>query len=194
VTGDGAADPLDRRLTAALERLSHAQRMARVDAAYRLGLSPTQLAVLQLLAAAPPGRRTAAELATELEVTAPTMSGTVAALRRKDLVTEELGVGRRRPLRLTRKGAMLVRRADRALEPLRSAVSALSQREQGELLEAALRLIAALQRAGIVTVARMCTTCRFFDDARPVPRCRLLQVELPPEALRVDCPDHEPAA
>lgn len=59
-------------------------------------------------------------------------------------------------------------------------------------------VIAELQRAGVITVARMCVTCRHFrpdahDGERPH-HCALLDVALAEESLRIDCPEHEQAA
>jgi hypothetical protein len=62
-----------------------------------------------------------------------------------------------------------------------------------------MRLISALQGAGVITVARMCVSCRFFrPDTRPrsvSPHyCALLDLPLSGADLRTDCPEHEPAA
>ena len=59
-------------------------------------------------------------------------------------------------------------------------------------------LTGALQRSGLITVARMCVTCRFFRrDLRPGKasphHCALLDVPLGGHNLRVDCPEHEAA-
>ncbi|WP_144440539.1 hypothetical protein [Limnochorda pilosa] len=75
-------------------------------------------------------------------------------------------------------------------------MSTLPRRQREGLLQGLLELIAALNRAGVITVARTCLTCRFFEPAAPsgsgVHRCRLLEKPLAAEDLRVDCPDHEP--
>ncbi|MDQ3792176.1 MAG: MarR family transcriptional regulator, partial [Actinomycetota bacterium] len=62
-----------------------------------------------------------------------------------------------------------------------------------------MRLIFALQGAGVITVARMCVSCRFFRpdahqrSASPH-HCALLDMPLSGVDLRTDCPEHEPAA
>lgn len=55
-----------------------------------------------------------------------------------------------------------------------------------------------LQRSGLITVARMCVTSRFFRrDVYPAEasshHCGLLDVPLGDSYLRVDCPEHEAA-
>jgi hypothetical protein len=61
-----------------------------------------------------------------------------------------------------------------------------------------MELTGSLQRSGLITVARMCVTCRFFRrDVRPGEasphHCGLLDVPLGGPNLRVDCPEHEAA-
>ena len=72
-----------------------------------------------------------------------------------------------------------------------------SAEEKGYLLDALLRLIAELQAAGLITVARMCRSCVFFDpdvhdDPQAPHHCRLLDQPLKLTELRVDCPDYQP--
>lgn len=57
-------------------------------------------------------------------------------------------------------------------------------------------LIARLHAAGVITVARMCVTCRFFrkdqhDDSSTPHHCNLLDMPLKRRDLRLDCPEHE---
>jgi hypothetical protein len=62
-----------------------------------------------------------------------------------------------------------------------------------------LDLIAGLHRSGVITVARMCVTCRFFrrnqhaGAARPH-HCALVDMSMADGELRVDCAEHEPSA
>jgi hypothetical protein len=62
-----------------------------------------------------------------------------------------------------------------------------------------MRLISALQGAGVITVARMCVSCRYFrpdTHQRSVSphHCVLLDLPLSGADLRTDCPEHKPAA
>jgi hypothetical protein len=71
--------------------------------------------------------------------------------------------------------------------------------EKEAVMRFLMRLISALQGAGVITVARMCVTCRFFrPDAHPGSasphHCALLDLPLSEADLRTDCPEHEPAA
>ena len=60
-------------------------------------------------------------------------------------------------------------------------------------------LIGSLQKSGMISVARMCVTCRFLrPDAQrgedSSHYCALLDVPLAGSELRTDCPEHELAA
>jgi DNA-binding MarR family transcriptional regulator len=190
-------DDLDAKLAAALERTGQALRVRLWDTGRRHGLTPTQLQVLLRLASDPPARRRVGALAAEFDVSHPTISDAVAVLRHKRLAEPETG-RRGAPLRLTPQGRELASAVAGWHEPILTALGRLDAGEKERALHLLLELIAGLQRAGIVTVARMCVTCRFFrPDRHAAParhHCALLDIPLAGADLRVDCPEHEQAA
>jgi DNA-binding MarR family transcriptional regulator len=193
----GPAD-LDARLAAAIERAGQAMRVQLWDRAKEHGLSPTQLQVLLRLATDPPARRKVGAIAAELDVTHPTISDAVTVLRRKGLV-EPRAPGRAAPLTLSGRGWALTEDLATWHERTRRALASFADEDKQASLRFLLDLIAALQRAGVVTVARMCVTCRFFrPDAHPGDarrhHCALLDTPMSDGELRVDCPEHEPQA
>jgi DNA-binding MarR family transcriptional regulator len=179
---------------AAAERLGQAIRVLRGGAAYRAGLSGAQLSALEILERAPAARRRVSALAAELDLTQATVSEAVGALVRKGLATAVPAGGRSRRLDLTVAGRRVLEEAADWADPLAAAFGARSVEQQETTLAALLDVIADLQRAGVITVSRMCVTCRYFDRSGPVPRCALVDAPLPPAALRVDCPEHESVA
>ncbi|ANZ43226.1 MarR family transcriptional regulator [Lentzea guizhouensis] len=195
---DGTAG-LDRRLADALERIGHGMRSLAQRTAREHGLSPLQQQAVLALAQQPQARREVAALAQEFDVTTPTMSDAVTALERKGLVSRSPGAdGRRRSLTLTVAGLEVATQLSSWDDPLTAALAALPDADRATTLHTLLRVIADLQRAGVVSVARTCTTCRFFGrDEHPDPaaphHCHLLRVPLPLTALRVDCLEHETA-
>ena len=168
--------------------------------AQRHGLTPIQLGLLLRLAADPPERRRPGALAREFDVSNASLSDSIAALERKGLVERRRLAHDRRgfALSLTPAGARLARRLEGVAAPVAQAVGALEPERQVALLRALYDVIAELRRAGVVTVARMCVTCRHFrPDVRAGERphhCALLDVPLAEASLRVDCPEHERAA
>lgn len=59
------------------------------------------------------------------------------------------------------------------------------------MLSGLLKLIYELNRAGVITVQRMCFTCANYHLENGQHYCRLLQTKLAANELRIDCPEHE---
>jgi DNA-binding MarR family transcriptional regulator len=189
---------IDAKLAAALERSGQALRVQLWDAAKQSSLTPTQLQLVLRLAADPSAGRRVGALAAELDVTHPTVSDAVAVLRRKRLV-ERHGERRGSPLTLTARGRDVAARLAGWDTRLREQLAELPAESKATTLRLLLDLIAGLQRSGAITVARMCSTCRFFrPDAHPdaVERhhCALVDMPMSDSQLRVDCAEHERAA
>lgn len=191
--------PLDERLAAALAKVSLAARHELRRAAAREGLSAVQAQVLIVLAREGPLEM--GDLAGRLGLTAPTVTDAVAALERRGLVRrQEDPQDRRRVLvRAAARGRQLG--AEMSLWPdlFREAIGALAPGEKKVLFRFLVRLIVSLVRKGVVQNARMCATCTYFRpkvraDRRYPHHCALADVPLGPETLRVECPDHQPAA
>jgi DNA-binding MarR family transcriptional regulator len=190
---------LDHKLAAALERVSQAVRVQLWDQAKAYGLTPTQLQVLLRLAYPPRQHRRVGVLAAELDLTQPTVSDAVAVLRRKGLIDrEQIGTNPRSAiLSLSARGAELAQTLEGWDIRMRNVLAELPATQKAEALRLLLDLIAGFQRAGVVTLARMCVTCRFFRPNTHGPErhhCALLDLPLAPADLRVDCPEHERAA
>src|ERR1700728_4276376 len=100
---------LDAKIVGALDRVGEALGVLARRAAAAHDLSVTQMRVLARLRAGPPPEALTTELARELDVSGPTVSDTLAALRRKGLVEQvaDPADGRRRVLRLTPAGHSL---------------------------------------------------------------------------------------
>jgi DNA-binding MarR family transcriptional regulator len=192
---------LDATLAAALDRLGEALRGLARDAANARGLSTVQLRLLGRLAAGPPPSPEVRALSRELDLTEPTVSEAVSALRRKGLVERGRDAldGRRFRLTLTPRGRAVAEDAADWAEPLERELAALPHPDRVAALGLALALIDRLQRAGVVEVARMCVTCVHFRphahaDLTAPHHCALLGRRLSPADLRVDCAEHERAA
>jgi DNA-binding MarR family transcriptional regulator len=189
-----ATPDIDAKLAAAVERAGQALRVQLWDAARESGLTPTQLQLLLRLEADPVAGRRVSALAAELDVTHPTVSDAVAVLRRKGLV-ERHGARRGSPLKLTVRGREVAGRLAGWDTRLRRQLAELPAPSKATTLRLLLDLIAGLQRSGAITVARMCSTCRFFrPDAHPdsVERhhCALVDMPMSDSQLRVDCAEH----
>jgi len=190
-------EDVDSKIVAALERLAQAFRVLlwRVGQAY--GLSPIQVQFLCYLLYQPPAYRRVSHLAQAFRLTKATVSDAVAALTSKGLVRRRPDASDRRSARLdlTPAGRRLAHRLAAWADGVRDSLDFAGSDDKVAVLNFLMRLILELQRAGVITVARMCLTCRFFQpDAHPgtpTPHhCALLDRPLSPAMLRVDCPEH----
>lgn len=182
------------KVVAALDRIARGVRAHRQAIATAAGLSPLQADLVRTLAGGTPPPALAGPLAGELGVSQPTVSDSLIALERKGHISREATPGdrRRSTFVLTESGRRLAAELDEADDVLRAGIAVLPETDQEAALRVLLNLIGSLLDSGVLAVARTCPTCRFFDDTRG-PRCTLLGVPLPPQDLRVDCAEHQPA-
>ena len=193
-------DDVDTKLVAALERLSQVFRVRLREEAWKRDLSSTQAQFLIYLLYHDVELRRVSQLAREFDLTKATVSDAVASLETKRLVQREQWPEDRRvvTLRLTPDGEKLATILSEWADPVREHLERFSPEERKAVMRFLVGLIGSLQRSGLITVARMCVTCRFFlqdiHPDEPAPHhCGLLGVPLSGADLRVDCPEHEPA-
>ena len=191
---------VDAKIVAALERLSQVFRVRLQEEAWELDLSPTQARFLIYLHYHDVELRRISQLAREFDLTQATVSDAVATLETKGLVRREQWPEDRRivTLRLTPDGENLATTLSGWADPIREHLQPFSPDDREAVMRFLIGLIGSLQRSGLITVARMCVTCRFFQqDIHPgeplLHHCALLDVPLGRADLRVDCPEHEPA-
>ena len=191
-------EPLSQRIAVGLAKLSLALRHRAWRQAPR-SLTPTQGQVLTALARRP--GLTLGQVAEALAVRAPTASDAVATLERKGLVekTRRPDDARVLALTLTSEGRRIAEQADRWPDFLAAAIDDLADDEQRVLLRTLLTLIRTLQQRGEISPAAMCISCRYFrpcvhDDPRRAHHCALVDAAFGDADLRLDCPEHEPAA
>ncbi len=164
------------------------------------GLTPTQLEILLLLERRFPGGARLTELADVLAVSAPTASGAVDALVEKGLARRARRTDDARAVRLslTPRGRREAVRAGEWPEALIAAVDDLSGPERAVLLRSLTKMIRGLQSRGLMPVARMCASCRFFRphahaEAERPHHCDFVDAPFGDGELRLDCEDHEAA-
>lgn len=192
---------VDKKILAALERLSQALRVRLREEAQERGLSPIQAQFLVHLLFHGTELRRVGRLAEEFDLTPATVSDAVGSLEKKGLVERYPWPGDRRiaTLRLTPEGEEAARGIATWANAVEGSLPASSSEEKEVVMQFLMGLIASLQRAGVVTVARMCVSCRFYrPDAHPGKEsphhCALLDLPLARSDLRADCPEHELAA
>jgi DNA-binding MarR family transcriptional regulator len=190
---------VDSKVVAALERLGEVFRLLLREKAQEHGLSPIQARFLVYLLHHGVELRRVSQLAREFGLTQATVSDAVDALEAKGFIGREPWPADRRvvTLRLTPEGELLAAELSTWADPIREHLRNSSPGESEVVMRFLMQLIGSLQRSGVITVARMCVTCRFFQpdihpDADSPHHCGLLDVPLAGSDLRIDCPEHEP--
>ncbi len=183
---------LDRKFIAAVERLARALRVARQQLATGHQISLLQLQLLELLDVR--GQRRVGELASELDITQPTVSDALAALQKKGAIERERDSTDRRAtvVSLSKSGRSLAAQLAKELEPLLDVDRDTDDDQQAVALRALLEEIRRLQLGGVITVNRSCLTCRHYKPPgrSRAGHCVLLDEVLGNRDLRVHCPDH----
>jgi DNA-binding MarR family transcriptional regulator len=163
-----------------------------------VGLNPTQTHVLTFIAGRGEKGVRVGTIATQLGVTQPTATDSIASLVRKGFLTKAPDPEDTRAVivRVTRGGRDIVRGIGLAITATERALETLSIREQTELLRLVIKTIRALQVAGAIAPQRMCVSCRYFrpnahEDQRAPHHCAYVDAAFGAEGLRIDCDEHE---
>lgn len=191
-------EQLDYKLIAALERLSQALRVLLWEKAKVYNLSPIQIQCLIYLRYHRTVWGRVGHLAEAFDMTPATISDAVSTLVQKGLLSKARSPedGRIFILELTAHGQAITAEVADWANPLLPLVARLSESEKTTTLATLLRLIETLQKTKTLTVARLCSTCRFFErdahlDTESPHHCRLLNMPLALDSMRLDCPEHE---
>lgn len=189
---------VDSKIAAALERLSQAFRVLLWEKNKTCNLSPIQIQFLVYLLYHAAEQCTVGQLAKEFTLTPATVSDAITTLEEKKLVARERQEADRRVawVSLTTEGKKTARRLSTWANVIQKNIAQFDAQEKVAVMKFLMRLIESLQQAGVITIARMCLTCKFFQpDAHPHAKaphhCRLLDKPLANSELRLDCPEHE---
>jgi DNA-binding MarR family transcriptional regulator len=188
---------IDSNITAGLERLAQALRVLLWQAAKHHGLSPLQVQVLVYLKHHPAQDRRVSQLAESFDLSKATVSEAITALEQKGYLKRKPSMQDARVsfLELTASGRELADDLESWADTFKSQLVELDYDKRLELTHTLMALIGHLQEAGIITVARMCRTCRFFQtdvqNHEAGHYCKLLAKPLAQHELRLDCPDYE---
>lgn len=192
---------VDSKIAAALERMSQAFRVLLWEKTKTHQLSPIQVQFLVYLLYHPASQSTISHLAKEYTLTPATVSDAITTLEEKKLVARERSMEDRRVafVALTSAGKKMARKLASWAEVIREAIADFPAEDKPIVMKFLMRLLAALQQAGVITIARMCLTCKFFQpEAHPHARaphhCGLLNKPLADIELRFDCPEHQTLA
>ena len=192
---------VDKKIVASLERLSQVFRVLLRGEAQERRLSPIQAQFLVHLLHHGAAFCRVSQLSREFELTRATVSDAVGSLEEKGLIRREPWPNDKRvaTLRITPTGEHTAQELATWANVVEEHLMDRSLEEKEAIMRFLMSLIGSLQKSGLITVARMCVTCRFFrPDAHPGEgsshHCALLDVPLSGSDLRADCPEHKLAA
>ena len=188
-------------ITAGLTKVAAALRSQAWEGGTARNLTPTQGQILALLADRAGKAMRLSDLATELCLTAATASDAVISLVDKRLVIKERSVEDKRALviTLTAVGRREAQETTGWTEVVRAGVKSLTADEQTAFLRGLTKVIRSLQEQGVISVARMCAGCSYFqpyvhaDAARPH-HCGFVNKAMGEGQLRLDCSDFIPGS
>jgi len=188
-------------ITAGLSKVAAALRNRAWEGGTARRLTPTQGQILVFLAerAGRPVRLN--DVAAELCMTAATASDAVAALEDKRLVSKTRAADDHRALTimLTAAGRREAQRTMGWVDVVRAGVRSMTTDEQAVFLRGLTKVIRSLQEQGVISVARMCASCSYFqpyvhaDSAQPH-HCGFVNKPMGETQLRLDCHDFVPGS
>ncbi len=188
-------------ITAGLTKVAAALRSQAWEGGTARKLTPTQGQILVLLSERAGKAMRLNDVAGELCMTAATASDAVTALVDKQLVRKERSAEDQRALTitLTAAGRREARRTTGWADVVRAGVKSMTPNEQAVFLRGLTKVIRSLQEQGVISVARMCASCTYFQpyvhaDAAQPHHCGFVNKPMGEAHLRLDCPDFIPAS
>ena len=184
---------LSSKIIAGLERVSQAFKVMLWEKAKHLGISPIQIQILIFVAHHRASYNNVSFLAQEFNVTKPTISDAVKVLHKKGFIEKDYSPADNRSytIFLTEKGKEVVAETDNFADPMAAMLDKTSKEEKENLFKSLSELIYRLNQQDILTVQRICFACKFYEPGKDHHYCRLLEKNLKPSDIRLDCNEFE---
>lgn len=188
---------IEGKIVASLERISQAFRVLLWQESKKLSLTPLQIQILIFLFTQRDEKRKVSYLAKEFNVTKATISDTIKTLEQKNLIFKENETLDTRSyiINLTEEGEKMAEQTSDFATAIYRPILTLKPDDKRNLLLSLIKVIWHLNKTGVISVLRMCTTCSYYrplDDENTL-FCALLNEELSNTNLRVDCREHKMA-
>lgn len=186
---------IESKIVASLERVSQAFRVLLWNESKEHSLSPIQVQVLIFLLHHSDQKRKVSYLADEFNMTKATISDTIKTLEQKFFIRKEYEQHDTRSyiIHLTKKGKEIAEQTSLFAKEIQIPIDKLHTTDKENLLLSLLDIINHLNKAGVITIQRMCYTCHFYKSTKNGQGhfCNLLNSKLADNELRIDCPEHK---
>lgn len=185
---------IEGKIIASLERVSQAFKVLLWNESKRFTLSPIQVQVLVFLKYHSEEKRKISYLADEFNLTKATISETIKILEHKKLIKKIYAQKDTRSfvIDLTVEGENISNKTELFTQQIQVPIENLNLVDKEILLSSLLGVIHHLNKVGIITIQRMCFSCRFYKSNVNGQEhfCELLNQQLANSDLRIDCPEH----
>lgn len=185
---------IEGKIVASLERISQAFRVLLWQESKENSLTPLQVQIILFLFTQSDEKRKVSYLAKEFNVTKATISETIKTLEQKNLIIkeEETADARSYIIHLTQKGKEIAEHTAGFAKDVYLPINHLQPDEKHNLLLSLIKIIGHLNKSGVISVLRMCTTCSYYQPSvgENTGFCTLLNQTFNHSDLRVDCREH----
>jgi DNA-binding MarR family transcriptional regulator len=186
-------EKIESKIVVALERISEAFRVLLWKESKENALSPIQIQILIFLLFHSREKCRVSYLAQEFNMTKATISDSVRLLLQKGLIEklDDPADTRSYIIGLTVAGRQTAGKSANFAGEIEKPLDSFSDEQKEAMLSGLLRLIQDLNRAGVITVQRMCVSCSHHSMEGGQHYCKLLQSKLAFHELKMDCAEHE---
>lgn len=184
---------IESKIVVALERISEAFRVLLWQESKENALSPIQNQILIFLLFHKEQLCKVSYLAQEFNLTKATISDSIKVLLQKGLIEKKESIedSRSFSVLLTGSGREIAHKTATFAEAIEKTLYQINEGKKEVLLTSLFHVIEQLNRNEIITIQRMCRTCRFYQNTEGGHYCQLLEKKLLDTELRIDCPEHE---
>jgi DNA-binding MarR family transcriptional regulator len=184
---------IDSKITVGIEKLSSVFRGLIWEETKHTGLSPIQLQILIFLKYHSENLSTVSYLAKEFSLTKPTISDAIKVLEQKKIIKKISSKNDTRSyaIQLTALGKKMVVQSENFSLPFFKMIETLDAKDKVQFWNTITKLIFQLNSIGLISVQRVCYTCKFYEQKKNQAFCHLLMSDLKNVDIRIDCPEHQ---
>jgi DNA-binding MarR family transcriptional regulator len=186
---------IESRVVVGLERISAAFKTMLWNENKKYNLSPIQLQILTFLLFHPDDLRTISHLAKEFNTTKSSISDSVKTLEKKKYISREKKKAdfRISTINLTEAGKETAIDVSSFSNKIEGIIAGLSETKKEILLESLIEIIHKLFLEGLISIQRMCLTCKYYikDPGGNTMICSVLNEEVKISDLRIDCNEYD---
>lgn len=183
---------LSAKITSGLERIASLFKVLLWEQSKTTGLSPIQIQLIIFIRYHDDSLCNVSYLASEFNLTKATVSDAIRILQEKKLIKKVTCKSDKRKfsVMLTKMGKELEEKTEHYAEAIEACVSNLREIDKVQLFSTVRDLIFKLNKAGILTMQRICFTCKYYEEKSNEHFCHFIDKSLMDSELRIDCPDY----